>query len=107
MQKPDPKKTSQQDWHPADVIAALRKNGYSLSRLAHLHGLRCASGLSAALVRSFPKGERRIADALGVHPMAIWPSRYNTDGTRKPAGVRNIQCTAAVRQCNGNNSSEN
>lgn len=102
MQENSAKKTSQDDWHPADIIAALRKAGYTLSKLAFEHGLKESSGLSKALVMSFPKGEKRIADALGVHPMTIWPSRYESDGTRKPAGIRAIQCTAAMRARNGN-----
>lgn len=102
MQKTKAKKASLEDWHPADVIAALRKAGYTLSKLAFEHGLKESSGLSKALVMSFPLGEKRIAEALGVHPMTIWPSRYEADGTRKLAGIRAIQCTAAMRAGNGN-----
>lgn len=101
MQKSDAKKAGLEDWHPADILAALRKAGYTLSKLAFEHGLKDSSGLSVAMVRSFPKGEQRIADALGVHPKVIWPSRYNEDGTRKPAGIRAIQCTAEMRARNG------
>ncbi len=101
MQKSRAKKASRQDWHPADIKAALEKAGYSLSRLAFEHGLKDSSGLSVAMVRSFPKGEQRIAAALGVHPREIWPSRYNEDGSRKPSGIRAIQCTAAMRARNG------
>ena len=103
MQSSKAKKASLEDWHPADIIAALRKAGYTLSKLAFEHGLKDSSGFSKAMVMSFPLGEKRIAEALGVHPMTIWPSRYEEDGTRKPAGIRAIQCTAAMRECNGNN----
>lgn len=46
-----------------------------------MRGLSKNAGLSAdtlknALHRSYPKGERIIADALGVEPANIWPSRY-------------------------------
>lgn len=102
MQSTQAKKASQEDWHPADIIAALRKAGYTLSKLAFEHNLKDSSGLSKALVMSFPKGEQRIAAALGVHPMTIWPTRYEADGSRKPAGIRAIQCTAAMRARNGN-----
>lgn len=101
MQKSAAKKAGREDWHPADIKAALEKAGYSLSKLAFEHGLKDSSGLSVAMVRSFPKGEKRIAAALGVHPKEIWPSRYHEDGTRKPAGIRAIQCTAAMRGRNG------
>lgn len=96
------KKTSHQnDWHPADVVAALRKAGLSLSGLAQAYGLSSSSAFSVALVRSYPICEQRIADALGIHPMVIWPSRYNADGTMKPRGYRDIQCNAAARVLKG------
>ena len=96
------KKASQEDWHPAEVIAALRKRGITLRALAQQNGLKDSSSMSAALVRSLPVNEKRIADALGVHPMTIWPSRYNDDGSRKLQGFRAIQCTAAATVRNGN-----
>ncbi|MFZ4540134.1 helix-turn-helix domain-containing protein [Propionivibrio sp.] len=95
------KKASQEDWHPADVICALRKKKTTLRALATLHGIKDSSSFSAALVRSLPTNEKRIADALGIHPMVIWPSRYNEDGTRKLQGFRAVQCSAAAQPVNG------
>ena len=102
MNSKAPKNTSQEDWHPADIIAALRKRGITLRGLAEAHGIKDSSSFSAALVRSLPANEKRIADALGVHPKVIWPSRYNEDGTRRPQGFRAIQCSAAANARNGN-----
>ena len=68
----------QPDWHPADIIAALKKQGTSLAAVSRNAGL-ASSTLTNALNRHWPKGERLIADALGVAPEQIWPSRY-----RKP-----------------------
>lgn len=65
----------QPDWHPADIIAGLRKRGTSLTALSRQAGL-ASSTLANALVRHWPKGERLIAEALGVAPEQIWPSRY-------------------------------
>lgn len=65
----------QPDWHPADIIAALRKQGTSLSAVSRNAGL-ASSTLANALTRRWPKGERLIAEALGVAPEHIWPSRY-------------------------------
>ncbi|EKH3386540.1 helix-turn-helix domain-containing protein [Salmonella enterica] len=65
----------QQDWHPADIIAGLRKRGTSLAALSCQSGL-ASSTLANALTRHWPKGERLIADALDVAPEQIWPSRY-------------------------------
>lgn len=68
----------QQDWHPADIIAGLRKRGTSLAAVSRQAGL-ASSTLANALIRHWPKGERLIAEALGITPKQIWPSRY-----RKP-----------------------
>ncbi|WP_213193770.1 helix-turn-helix domain-containing protein [Klebsiella aerogenes] len=65
----------QQDWHPADIIAGLRKRGTSLAAVSRQAGL-ASSTLANALVRHWPKGERLIAEELGVAPEQIWPSRY-------------------------------
>ncbi|HCL5274685.1 TPA: helix-turn-helix domain-containing protein [Salmonella enterica] len=66
---------TQSDWHPADIIAALKKRGTSLSALSRQAGL-ASSTLANALIRRWPKGERLIAEALGIAPEQIWPSRY-------------------------------
>ncbi|EAQ6134480.1 transcriptional regulator [Salmonella enterica] len=65
----------QPDWHSADIIAALKKRGTSLSALSRQAGL-ASSTLANALIRHWPKGERLIAEKLGVAPEQIWPSRY-------------------------------
>lgn len=89
-----PKKASQKDWHPERIKAALRiEAGLTLKRLALLHGLKDSSSLSAALVRSHPLNEMRIAEALKRPPQEIFPSRYFEDGTRKPQGFHALQCT--------------
>ncbi|QBH95255.1 transcriptional regulator [Limnobaculum zhutongyuii] len=64
-----------EDWHSADIIAALRKRGTTLAALSRQSGLS-SSTLANALVRPWPKGERIIAEALEKHPSEIWPSRY-------------------------------
>ena len=65
----------QSDWHPADIIAGLKKRGTSLSALSRQARL-ASSTLANALTRRWPKGERLIAEALGIAPEQIWPSRY-------------------------------
>ncbi|EGJ4667169.1 transcriptional regulator [Salmonella enterica] len=65
----------QPDWHSADIIAALKKRGTSLTALSRNSGL-ASSTLANALIRHWPKGERLIAEALGIAPEQIWPSRY-------------------------------
>ncbi|OSD82703.1 DNA-binding protein, partial [Salmonella enterica subsp. houtenae serovar 40:z4,z32:-] len=64
----------QPDWHSADIIAALKKRGTSLAAVSRQAGLS-SSTLANPLNRHWPKGERLIAEALGVTPEQIWPSR--------------------------------
>lgn len=97
-----PKKASHEDWHPADVLAALHKAGWTLRGLAHEHGMTNSSSFSAAMVRSYPANEKRIADALGLHPKEIWPSRYFEDGTPRPRGLRALKSTRVTNGRNGN-----
>ncbi len=80
-----PKKTSPEtltDWHPADVVAELRKAGKSLAGLSFAHGYHPRS-LNTALHRPWPRAEKLIAAAIGLRPHAIWPTRYHTDGRPK------------------------
>lgn len=67
--------TNRQDWHRADIRAALEKSGTNLRTLSVAAGLS-KDTLRNALVRPWPKGERLIARAIGVNPETIWPSRY-------------------------------
>ncbi|AYA40576.1 helix-turn-helix domain-containing protein [Xenorhabdus nematophila] len=65
-----------QDWHRADIHAALEKRGTNLRTLSVKAGL-AADTLRNALIRPWPKGEKIIAQAIGVEPAVIWPSRYS------------------------------
>ncbi|MGL4726156.1 MAG: helix-turn-helix domain-containing protein [Scandinavium sp.] len=77
-------KSITENWHPADIIAALRKRGTSLARVSRESGL-ASSTLANALNRPWPKGEWLIANALNVHPAVIWPDRYlGSHDTRLP-----------------------
>ncbi|HIH3209323.1 TPA: helix-turn-helix domain-containing protein [Escherichia coli] len=64
-----------QDWHQAHVVAAVHVKGFTLRSLSVEAGLNKDS-LKNALYRKCPKYERIIADAIGVAPEEIWPSRY-------------------------------
>jgi Ner family transcriptional regulator len=63
------------DWHPADVLAALKKRGKSLAGISIAHGYH-PTAAGKALKRPWPAMERTIADELGLTPEEIWPSRY-------------------------------
>ncbi|WP_309837033.1 helix-turn-helix transcriptional regulator [Pantoea sp. SORGH_AS_0659] len=64
-----------QDWHRADIIAAIRKTGTTLSALSRQNGLSSIT-LANALARKWPRAEHIIALHLGIPPWEIWPSRY-------------------------------
>ena len=70
------------DWHQADIIAGLRKKGTTMAAVSRAAGLS-SSTLSNALSRPWPKGEMLIAQAMDIHPSAIWPSRYFYPNTRE------------------------
>ncbi len=63
------------DWHRADIRAELEKRGTSLRQLSREAGLS-ENTLRNTLDRKWPKGEKIIADAIGVSPQVIWPTRY-------------------------------
>ena len=91
--------TTKTDWHPADIVAALRKKGWSLRRLSLSHGY--SSGMvRQAILRPYPKAERIIAEAIGVPPWVIWPSRY--DGNTHKGGRRYVpKHTSGPKKRNG------
>ncbi len=61
---------AQKNWHPADIIAALRKRGTSLAAVSREAGLS-SSTLANALIKPWPKGEFLIARAIGVDAAII------------------------------------
>jgi len=63
------------DWHRADIKAALEKKGLSLTSLAISRGLKPGT-LSNVFRVNYPKAQGIIAEAIGVSPETIWPSRY-------------------------------
>lgn len=81
------KKASPKGWHSADIKAALEKAGWSVNQLGLAHGYTASSALGQAFQRPYPKAERIIADTIGVHPMVIWPNRYDAQGNpNRPRG---------------------
>jgi Ner family transcriptional regulator len=104
------KKTNQNDWHPADIVAAVHKKHGSLRKLSVSFEYE-AGTLSKVLRKPWPLAEQRLADALGLKPWDIWPSRYNItmDNKGNTIGVPNrgskgrktkIHITAGKKSCN-------
>ena len=71
------------DWHPADVLAALKKRGHSLAGLSVANGYH-PTAAGKALKQPWPAMERLVAGAIGVAPQEIWPSRYDSEGNPQP-----------------------
>ncbi len=88
------KMPAQEDWHSAFIIYQLRLKGLSLRRLSRQHKYSVSSAANA-LRLPWPKMERLIADALGVTPQSIWPTRYHEDGTPKSGRGERGLCTGA------------
>lgn len=99
------KKASPQDWHPADICAAVRKRGTSLRKLSVASGFQTRA-LSHALSQPYWKAQEIIATFLGVTPQEIWPSRYHPDGSRKVGLLTQLrrlkQSSADANRVNGN-----
>ena len=81
--EPKGNQTDGVDWHPADVLAALKKRGQSLAGLSVANGYH-PTAAGKALKQPWPAIEQLIAAVLGLAPQAIWPSRYDGDGRPKP-----------------------
>lgn len=73
------------DWHPEDIKAAIRKRGMTLHALSRQAGCE-ASAARKALLRPSPRLQAVIGRLLGVHPMVIWPSRYDETGAPRRRG---------------------
>lgn len=78
MRTKKPQKKAPQDWHSAEIIAALKMRGTNMSALSRANGYS-RYALRNALYRPYPKAEKIIASAIGIAPERIWPSRYITN----------------------------
>ena len=85
------------DWHRADIIAAIRKQGTTLAAVAREHSL-ASNTLQNALRVSWPKGERIIANVIGVAPEDIWPSRYPHPNKSIKSNVSTNDCVNAQKE---------
>jgi Ner family transcriptional regulator len=100
------------DWHKSDIKAALEKAGWTLRRLSMHAGYKNPASLQRALRKPWPKAERLIADALGLEPWDIWPSRYTGEKPNRPMGrpkkniVMTVNKTSIGRNAKSPKSSE-
>lgn len=68
----------QSDWHPETIKAEVHKRGLSFRTLSVQAGYKKDS-LKSVLRTPCRPYQQIIADALGVSPETIWPSRYKTN----------------------------
>lgn len=104
MAKQNPKNASLEDWHPADILAALHKRGITLRYIAKQEGLTDSTTLSRAMLNSHPINEIRLAKYAGVPVWQMFPTRWHPDGTKIPRGIRGarqIKSTGFDCQHNG------
>ncbi|MCX9039352.1 helix-turn-helix domain-containing protein [Citrobacter portucalensis] len=67
------------DWHPETIKAEVHKRGFSFRSLSLKNGYSKDS-LKSVLRTPCRPYQQIVADALGVDPETIWPSRYKTVG---------------------------
>ena len=87
------------DWHPADVVAALRKRGTSLRQVGLGAGYKHIQGV---LTRPWWVVEQLVAKALDVKAAEIWPSRY-ADGVSRERAIRLTRNRQALRKAGRRN----
>ncbi|BDE03433.1 transcriptional regulator [Pasteurella multocida] len=63
------------NWSSKKIVYELHERNLTLEFLSKQAGL-APSTLKNALRVSYPKGERIIAEAIGVAPEVIWAERY-------------------------------
>lgn len=63
------------DWHPETIKAEIHKRGLSFRSLSVQAGYKKDS-LKSVLRTPCRPYQQIVADALGVSPETIWPSRY-------------------------------
>ncbi|OOF88033.1 helix-turn-helix domain-containing protein [[Pasteurella] aerogenes] len=63
------------NWSSKKIVYELHERNITLESLSRKAGL-APSTLKNALRVSYPKGERIIAEAIGVAPEIIWAERY-------------------------------
>lgn len=82
-----------EDMHPADVIAALRKRGTSLRKIAIQNDY---SHIQRVLTSPWLAAEQLVAKALDRRPEEIWPSRYIDPTTRALAFQQTRKITVTM-----------
>lgn len=87
------------DWSPERVKQELRQRGTSIGELGARLGY-AEKTIYSVVKAPMPLAERAIAEALGLLPQDIWPSRYESDGW--PRGLRKLRPLFFLKPVAGN-----
>ena len=74
---------SSKGWHPADIVAAVRKSGSTMMEIAIAAGFH-PSALSHCMRFPVPEANRAIADHLDKSLHDLWPDWFDQDGNVLP-----------------------
>lgn len=85
------------NWHPADVIATVRKTGSTMQEIAFAAGF-ARSATSHCLRWPVPHANHAIAKHLGLSVHDIWPEWFDADGELKPRDRKRITTNGAAQR---------
>jgi Ner family transcriptional regulator len=83
-------------WHPAEISAAIKKKGSSLSKLSREHGFHPTLYVRACRF-CMPTSHRAIAAFIGEPVQDIWPQFYWPNGTLRTMKERETYAVRAAR----------
>lgn len=75
------------DWSKNQILAALHDNGSSWALVGERYGVS-GNTIAQGIGRNSELCQRRVADALGLHPAKIWPNQYHENGVKKQPHYR-------------------
>lgn len=88
-----------EDWHPADIKAALAKKSYTFARLARENDY-VENSPNMVLKKPWAQIEKIISRIIGIPAAEIWPSRYDRRGRPLRSGSPRVRKHA--RKTSGN-----
>ncbi len=83
-------------WHPADIVAGVRKKGSSLVAISKSLGLT-SSAASRALLLPHTRVNAAIAAIIGAPLHEIWPQWFDADGRRIARSPRSSPLSPTTR----------
>ena len=75
-------------WHQQDILAEIRKRGETLASLSRGAGLNRGT-LQSVFSKRYPKGQKIVAEFIGVSRHELWPHWYGPSDELLPLGGGN------------------